>query len=281
MRHQLKCRISKSLLDTLKAEVERTGHSLSHVVGDALSSALGMEHHSLFQVSTSGALVQGVYQGCMTVSDLKSHGDFGLGTYDGLDGELIMLDGHCYQAGADGVIAEAEDNWFVPFATITRFAADQSAEISSITSFEAMKNSLDALRPSENIFAGIRIDGVFEKIDLRAACKAEPGEDLVAATSYQSEFSFEDIAGTLVGFWTPTFAKTLNVAGYHLHFISADRKKGGHVLDVTAKQLSASLHFETDFHIAIPETKSFLEADLQGDPSTALDIAETGSARHR
>jgi acetolactate decarboxylase len=281
MNHQLKAHISKSLWDAVQEEVERTGHSLSHVVRDALSSALGLEHHSLFQVSTSGALVKGVYQGCMTVGDLKRHGDFGLGTYDGLDGELIMLEGHCYQAGAEGVIREAEDPWFVPFATITRFATDRSAEISDITSFESLKKQLDDLRPSENIFVGFRISGIFDQIDLRAACKAKPGEDLVAATSHQSEFSFNNVTGTLVGFWTPTYAKTLNVAGYHLHFVTSDLTKGGHVLDVKTKQLSADLHFETDFHIAIPETKSFLEADLREDPSKALDIAESGPARNR
>lgn len=262
-------------------EIERTGHSLSHVVRDALSSALGLEHHSLFQVSTSGALVKGVYQGCMTVGDLKRHGDFGLGTYDGLDGELIMLDGHCYQAGAEGVIREAEDPWFVPFAAITRFATDQSADIANITSFEALKKQLDDLRLSENIFVGFRLEGVFEKIDLRAACKAAPDEDLVTATSHQSEFSFENVTGTLVGFWTPPYAKALNVAGYHLHFVTSDHKMGGHLLDLKAAKLSASLHFETDFHIAIPETKTFLEADLRDDPSKALDIAESGSARNR
>lgn len=281
MTHQLKCHISKTLWDALHAETERTGHSLSHVVRDALASAFGLEHHSLFQVSTSGALVKGVYQGCMTVGDLKTHGDFGLGTYDGLDGELIMLDGHCYQATDDGVTREAEDGWFVPFATITRFDADITKDLLAISSIETLKQTLDELRPSDNIFVGFRLQGRFDKIDLRAACKAAPGEDLVTATSHQSEFSFENITGTLVGFWTPTYAKTLNVAGYHLHFISEDETKGGHLLDLNAAKLSAEVHFETDFHIAIPETRSFLEADLKDDPTKALDTAESGSARSR
>ena len=86
----------------------------------------------------------------------------------------------------------------------------------------SLESQIDAFRPSQNIFTGIRLDGLFERLDLRAACKALPGEDLVATTGHQSEFSLDNIEGTLVGFWTPSYAKALNVSGYHLHFISAD-----------------------------------------------------------
>ncbi len=281
MAHRLDSRISDSLWQALQTEVERTGHSLSHVVQHALSESLGIEHHSLFQVSTTGAVVKGIFQGCTTVGDLKEHGDFGLGTYEDLDGELVMLDGHCYQAISDGVIVEARDSWRVPFATVTRFSADQSVSVSAIDEIDTLYRQLDDLRPSENIFVGLRIDGLFDQIDMRAACKAAPGEDLVAATSHQSEYSLKNIRGTIVGFWTPSFAKALNVAGYHIHFISADRKFGGHVLGVKAAQLDVAMHLETDFHIGIPETQAFLEADLQEDPSAALDVAEKGFVRDR
>jgi acetolactate decarboxylase len=281
MTHQLGSRISDSLWQALQREVERTGHSLSHVVQRALSESLGIEHHSLFQVSTTGAVVKGIFQGCNTVGDLKEHGDFGLGTFEGLDGELVMLDGRCYQAITDGVIGEARDSWRVPFATVTRFSTDQSATVGAIDEIGTLYKQLDNLRPSENIFVGLRIDGLFKHIDMRAACKAAPGEDLISATSHQSEYSLKNIRGTLVGFWTPTFAKAINVAGYHVHFISDDRKFGGHVLGVKAAQLSVAMHFETDFHVAIPETQAFLKADLQDDPSAAIEVAEKGSVRDR
>lgn len=281
MSHHLSCRVSDSLWQALQAEADRTGHSISHVVQQALSSSLDLEHHSIFQVSTTGAIVKGVFDGCTTVGDLKSHGDFGLGTFENLDGEMMMLEGRCYQAVADGVTSEAEDSWQVPFATVTRFHPDRTEEISGIADLDALQSRLDRLRPSENIFVGFKLDGVFERIDLRAACKARPGEGLVEATSHQSEFSFENIEGTIVGFWTPTFAKALNVAGYHLHFISADRAKGGHLLGVRAANLTVSLHLETDFYVGIPETQAFLQADLQDDPTKALDVAEKGFVRDR
>lgn len=281
MQKQLNCRISESIWAALRQEVDRTGDSLSHTLEKIIASALGLDHHSIFQVSTSGALVQGVFQGCTRVSDLKSHGDFGLGTFDNLDGEMVMLDGRCFQAGADGITREAEDEWTTPFATVTRFEPDQTQEIPFVGNIGELEQRLNSERPSENIFAGVRLEGFFEKIDLRAACKAHFGEDLVAATAHQSEFTFENIEGTLVGFWSPEYAKTLIVPGYHLHFISKDLTKGGHLMNVKARNLTAMLHFETDLHIAIPETEAFLQADLNTDPTEALNIAEKMSSEER
>ncbi|MEM9105719.1 MAG: acetolactate decarboxylase [Pseudomonadota bacterium] len=281
MSHPLKCRISDSLWTALQREQERTGDSLSHIVQQALAEALDLQHHSLFQVSTIGAVVKGVFDGCTSVGDLKRHGDFGLGTFDNLDGELIMLDGHCYRAVAEGVTSEVDDDWSVPFATVTRFTADQTASIEDIASLEQLLERLDAIRPSQNLFVGLRIEGLFDRIDMRAAYKAKPGVDLVEATSNQSEYGFDSIEGTLVGMWTPEYAKAIGVPGYHLHFLSSDRTKGGHVLGLKAARLAVSMHLETDIHIGIPETHAFLEADLQDDPDAALDVAEKGFVRDR
>ena len=262
MPHQLKCRISDSIWSAIEDEVKRTGDSVSHVVERAVTSSMGLDHHSIFQVSTTGALVQGVYQGCTRVGDLKTHGDFGLGTYEDLDGELVMLDGHCFRTTAEGVTREVKDDRLVPFAVITRFEADRKEGLQGIDSLASLERKMDVFRSSQNIFMGIQLDGVFDKFDLRAPCKAAAGEDLVAATSHQSEFCFENMEGTLVGFWTPAYARILNFSGYHLHFISADRKQGGHLLNLSARELLAIFHFETDFHMAILETRAFLEDDL-------------------
>jgi acetolactate decarboxylase len=172
------------------------------------------------------------------------------------------------------VTSEVHDDQLVPFAVITRFEADRKERLLDIDSLVSLERKMDVFRSSQNIFTGVQLDGVFDELDLRAACKAAAGEDLVTATNHQSEFRLENVEGTLVGFWTPAYAKTLNVAGYHLHFISADRNQGGHLLNLNARELSATFHFETDFHMAIPETPAFLEADLRSDPSQALDVAE-------
>ncbi len=258
----------------LESEVRRSGTNADHIVELALAAYLGFEQHTLFQVSTIGALVKGVFQGCVRVADLKRHGDFGLGTFRDLDGEMIMIDGHCYQAVADGKINEAGDVWQLPFGVATRFTADRTERLEVVTDFDDLTRQIAPLRPSQNIFVGLRVDGVYDVVNMRAVCKANTGEDLIEATKHQSVFMATNIEGTIVGFWTPTYARTLNVPGYHLHFISSDRKIGGHLFDIQAKDLTVSLHLETGFHIALPATEEFLMADLTGDPAAELDVAE-------
>lgn len=258
-------------------ESERSGDSLSTVVDRALSTAFDLERHSLFQVSTSNALVQGVFQGAVTVRDLKRNGDFGLGTFDGLDGELIMLEGVCHRATGGGVVTSPPDDARVPFAVVTHFQPDLSLTTGA-GSLADLAVFLDNARPSENLFVGVRVDGRFERLSMRAACAAESGENLLEATAHQSEFTVVDIDGTLVGFWAPLYARAVNVPGYHFHFISKDRVLGGHLLDMEAGPLEVGIHVESELHIAIPETEEFLAADLSGDYQEALHQAETGEA---
>jgi acetolactate decarboxylase len=85
-----------------------------------------------------------------------------------------------------------------------------------------------------------------------------------------------------VGFWTPEWARTINVPGFHLHFLSDDRTRAGHVIDIRAKDAVVELHAASDLHLVLPANEEFLRADLRGDPSAALAEAEGGSrARHR
>ena len=164
------------------------GVSVAHLVRGLLAEALDLEHHSLFQVSTSGAIVEGVNDGCVSVADLRRHGDFGVGTFDGLDGELVMLDGRCYQARGDGRVAEAPDDALTPFAVVTRFQADRAVELRDIASVEALEAMLDRERTTDNLFLGIRATGTFARLTLRAACRTELGVPLVEATSHQEEW---------------------------------------------------------------------------------------------
>ena len=96
----------------------------------------------------------------------------------------------------------------------------------------------------------------------------------MAATADQALFDFTDITGTLVGFWSPSYSKSIAIAGHHMHFISADRQHGGHVLDLSTDALFVELNDVNDVRLAIPETSAFLGADLTGDTTEALDIAE-------
>jgi acetolactate decarboxylase len=270
--------VSESVWRALADESEKSGKSISAVVDRALATAFDLDRHTLFQVSTSNALVQGVFRGSVTVGDLKENGDFGLGTFDDLDGELVMIDGVCYRASGGGVVNEPPDDASVPFAVVTHFHPDTTTTVGP-GSLADLTAAIDALRPSENLFVGIRVDGRFDRLSLRAACAAEPGEDLLEATAHQSEFSVIDEVGTLVGFWAPLYARAVNVPGYHFHFIAADRAMGGHLLGMEADTLEVGIHIESELHVAIPETEEFLAADLSGDHQEALHQAETASPR--
>ena len=272
--HVLKLRLGDGLWNALQERCQRSGATVEHVIREALAEALDLEHHTIYQVSTSGALVEGVYQGCVRVGDLLQHGDFGLGTFDGLDGEGILLDGICWQACSDGRVIEAPPQALAPFWVVTRFQADHHETLRGITSWSDLTARLDQLRDHANLFVAIRLRGLFGRIRYRVACKARPGVDLVTATSAQANFELEGVQGTLLGFWTPSYARTINVPGYHLHFLSDDHRHAGHVLDLRSEQLSVELHRESQLQLVLPETEAFLRADLSADPAAALAKAE-------
>ncbi len=272
--HHVDVHLGDGLYTVLEERCRRTGESASHVIRQALADALDLEHHTNYQVSTSGALVQGVYQGCVRVGDLLQHGDFGLGTFEGLHGEGILLDGTCWQACADGTVRQAPADALAPFWVATRFAADHQATLRDVASWADLTARLDGLRDNANLFVAIRIRGVFERIRYRVACKAQPGVDLVSATNAQATFDLEQVAGTLVGFWTPSYARTINVPGYHLHLLSDDHRHAGHVLELQSRELELELHRESHLQLVLPESPAFLKADLSGDPAAALAKAE-------
>jgi len=270
----IQTRVSASIWRALEERSSTSGQSIAHIVQMALAEALDVEHQTIFQVSTSGAIVQGLYQGCVTVADLRRHGDVGLGTFEDLDGEMILIDGRCYQARSDGQVVEAPDDALTPFASVVNFAPDSEGEVEGVTSLDDLDSRLDGLRTSKNGIVSFRITGHFQAMHVRAACRTPSGVDLVTATSAQSLFEYHDVPGTLVGFWSPEYTQAISIAGYHLHFISDDRTKGGHVLDLNAEHLHVEVNDVNDVRLAIPETTAFLEADLTGDHSEALDVAE-------
>lgn len=277
--HRHSLRLTGGVWRALQERCQRTGESVDHVINSALAEALDLDHHTIYQVSTSGALVQGVYSGCVRLADLLQHGDFGLGTFDGLDGEGILLDGCCWQARSDGRVLAAPADALTPFWVVTHFRSDLSQGLDGVNSWADLTARLDCLRDTANLFVAIRIHGVFDHIRYRVACKTDTGVDLVHATAAQATFDLEQISGTLVGFWTPTYARTINVPGYHLHLLSDDRQHGGHVLELKASHLQVELHVENHLQLVLPETPAFLHADLSGDPAAALTEAEWDAPR--
>jgi acetolactate decarboxylase len=271
---ELNCVLSSGLWNHLQEYSQRTEQSVAHIVSKALADLFEIPYHTMFQVSTATALVEGIYQGAIRVATLREHGDLGLGTFEGLDGEMVIVDGHFFQVRSDGLVREVDDNVLTPFALITGFAPEPAITLDHCPDLAHMTSWFDTLRHSDNVFFALRVDGKFDYVHTRAMYQTKEGVPLVQAASVQPEFEFHDIAGTLVGFWSPEYVKTMNLPGYHLHFISTDRTHGGHLLQCSGRSLRLQIQREGDYHIALPETADFLKADLRRDPTADLTRAE-------
>ena len=268
------CNLPDSLYDALVERMEIDEANCDHVVSMALSQCLGRPIHTLFQVSTSAALVEGLYQGAVRVSRLLRHGDFGLGTFIDLDGEMVVLEGVCYRIASDGAVTTVEGDRQIPYAVVTRFSAEFAKPSQQVNNYSGLVAVCDALRSSENVFYAFRVEGKFSFVKTRVMKAVPHGTGLKAASSGQEEFTFEDQEGVLVGLWSPGFAGSFSVPGYHFHFLSADRKRGGHVLECRAVDVTIGGCAMHEMHVSLPETAEFLKADLSRDPNDDLMIAE-------
>ncbi len=247
---------------------------MSAIVIEALTRFLGDGDDAIYQSSTVGALLEGVNEGEMTVGQLKTHGDFGLGTFDDLDGEMIELDGKVYRVGSDGQAHPVADSERTPFATVSFFHPDIVAEKNLPMSHAELLECIGAMMPSRNLFHAIRITGSFEYLKTRAVAKQEKSAGLAHATETQPTFEFHDARGTIAGFFTPEYMGGVNVPGFHLHFLTEDRTHGGHLLDCRTSEVKIEIHETPEFELGLPETAEFMHADLTRDRRDALKKAE-------
>lgn len=217
----------------------------------------------IFQSSVIDALSQGVFEGDLTCTELLQQGDFGLGTFNDLDGEMIVLDGQVYQVKSDGSVLKPGPSTQLPFATVTFFRPDQKISLDKELSYAQIKDLLDAALPFKNIFYAIRIDGKFSQVTVRSVPPQwKPYPDLAQAISEQRIFQKNDLAGTIIGFWFPHYAKNINAAGYHFHFIDRTRTFAGHLLDARLISATASIQSVYKLNIALPKTANFDSTDL-------------------
>ncbi|WP_440951446.1 acetolactate decarboxylase [Methanococcoides sp. FTZ1] len=230
----------------------------------------------LYQVSTIDALLDGLYGGQMSIAELKGHGDTGLGTFDRLDGEMIVVDREVYQMKADGVAYPVEDSATTPFAAVTYFEVDELIVLDDRANSSEVTGLIEEILPSENIMYAIRINGTFEQMKVRSVpAQEEPYPLLVdVIKEEQAVFELENVEGNIVGFWLPYYVEGINVPGYHFHFIDGSREKGGHVLDYVVLNGTVSVDHTTEFELSIPESPEFMDADLSRDNSNDLHIVE-------
>jgi acetolactate decarboxylase len=242
-------------------------------LAEELSDKVSLIRHAwpmatLYQRSTIGALLAGIFDGDETVGELLKHGDFGLGTFNALDGEMVVLDGVCYHLRSDGRVELADRAGRTPFAAITRFTAEHVLEISTPHSRTELGALIDQAGRSSNITLAVRITGHFAAMKTRTVSAQEkPYPSLDEAAKNEIELDFADIRGTLLGFRTPEFEHSIGVAGYHLHFLDDTHTVGGHMLEYALSEGTVELMELTEIHLSLPTRGAFLTADL--DPAGA------------
>ena len=179
----------------------------------------------------------GRYGGVMPISELLRCGDFGLGTLDHLDGELIVLDGRAYQVRGDGVVVEVGSDRSTPFAIVTPFEPDGGFPCPWAGNLSDLDARLDDALGQKNNIVAVRVDARFASVTLRSVHRQEPPyRPLVEVVKGQSVWTHSEVSGTLVGVRSPGWVGGLNVPGYHWHFLSDDRTVGGHVLDCRVRE---------------------------------------------
>ena len=233
----------------------------------------------IYQVSLLQGLTFGDYHGSVTIGEVKQHGDAGIGTFDKLNGELIMLDGQVYRAAGDGSVSLVSDEETTPFCVVTFLNGNVTKNLRDISGYEALHQELDQLVAARGInrFYMIRIDGKFRAVNVRSVyAQQEPYRPLVKVLEHdQTFFDYENMEGTVIGLYCPPYMSSLNATGWHMHFISGDKTKGGHVLGLQIADAMLTWDDIDAFQLRLPQNKMFAGFDLTVDQSRDIEKIET------
>lgn len=231
---------------------------------------------TVMQISTIDALVAGLYDGVMSCDRLLQYGDLGIGTFDRLDGEMLILDSIVYQVKADGMVYIPDGATKTPFATVCRFRTKEILALKKGLNFKELEEMIDTFIPSKNLFYAIRISGTFPYMKTRSVpAQKKPYPPLAEIAKSQSVFEMKNVSGTIVGFRCPPYVQGVNVPGYHLHFITDDRRRGGHILGLETGTVTCIIDQCSRFLMILPaENEAFQEVDLSEDRSKDLHRIE-------
>ena len=260
--------IAASLVGVMTMSV---GIGASHAYASA-------DRESIAQVALLQSLAQGYFGGTVTAGQLRTLGDTGIGTFEGLNGEMIVLNGTIYQALGSGKVVVVPDKEIIPFANVTFFDKDISVKLLDIADKAALEKVLNRAVQENgvNSFYMVKIHTEFPSILFRSEYGSQdPYPTLVEALKdKQTEFTEKNIKGTLVGLYCPNYMGELNSVGWHFHFISDDKKKGGHILELSVKNGTAELDKTDKFTMVLHNDKKFHDINLAKDMTDDIRSAE-------
>jgi acetolactate decarboxylase len=247
--------MSNSLVSGSLAMIQSAWHHMS-----------GCDDHregELYQTSLMSALTAGVYEAETTYGQIRKNGDFGLGTFNDLDGEMVGFDGTFYQLRSDGSARPVTDDQKTPFAVVTFFKPEQEMDVVEPTTKSDLLAMIEKAT-NANLFTAVRVDGVFDLVRTRTMQRQiRPFPPLTEAAKHQAEKVFTNVDGTLAGFRSPTYAQGIGVAGFHLHFLRQDRQSGGHALDYYLRSGKIQICTVHDLRLELPRSAEFLKTNLE------------------
>jgi acetolactate decarboxylase len=233
-----------------------------------------------YQISTLNTIMLGNYDGVITVGDLLKQGSMGIGTFEGLDGEMIVLDGKAYSGKATGCVEEYGPEKKVPFAVVSDFTQNAKLHyLENLSDLKQLKVELDKLVDKDfknkNVFYLFKAEVELNSVKVRSYYKQKkPYKTLLEVSSSQMEYSYENCRGYLVGVWCQKYVDGLNMPGWHLHFLSQDKTKGGHLLEVSIKKAAITLEDKNDYEILLPSNEEFKSLNLIADLKEAVKKVE-------
>ncbi|EAU36341.1 predicted protein [Aspergillus terreus NIH2624] len=232
----------------------------------------------IYQYSILGALMKGICQDGTTVQNILKHGDHGIGTVRGLNGELVIIDGVTYHFPATGPLHRLDATDIIPYAMVTRFQPTLTSSVPH-TAMSSLFHSLSPLLPDEqNVFLSLRLRASFSRVVFRVIpAQSNPRETLLHLAKRQEMRECTHIQGTLFGFWSPKYTSGFSVPGFHLHLLSADRTVGGHVIDFDAEDGELGAAVVRNYQVEFPASNEFREAPLNCVLEKELYTAEGAS----
>lgn len=252
--------------------------ALGFVIGWNMAEAGDPDYSdTLFQVSTIDTLLLGGYDGEYTFQELEKHGDFGIGTFDGLDGEMTALDGAFYQIKADGSVSPVTGEMTTPFSSVTFFEPDFIFTLEGTYNYSEFIRLASPRLPSGDIVYAIRMDVTSPYIKARAIPRQEkPYPALADAAETQSVFIINNTSGSIVGFYTPEMYQSLNIPGFHLHYVDDERNSGGHILDFVLENATVMLDATTEFFMHPMPAEMLPEPQSERNLTEDLEFVELG-----
>lgn len=228
-----------------------------------------------FQTSTIEALLDGAYEGDLTVGELLAHGDLGIGTVDHLDGELVVVDGEAWVVAASGEVRAVGPEESTPFAVVCRFTPSVAVEVGPCADLGELWAAIDDAAPPDAPVLAVRVDATLEHARVRSVARQEPPyPPLTEVVSHQREWELHQVAGSVVGFRFPDRTDGLEVPGWHLHLLTDDRRAGGHLMDLSLTAGHLQLEATDALHVELPDHVTAAPTGAGADRAAEIEAVE-------